>query len=578
MTSSFSVSPRQRPIASRRVALVLTVCISDLLLTGLIFGWAPLLLLLKEEGQYHELCSDPSESPCVAQENRLNLIFAVASVAMNAGGLPIGMFLDRMGSRVTIAMAALIEVSGLSMLALADSKKFDVFVEGYVLIALGGCLTMMSSYPASFLIPQYQTAILAAISCLFDGSSVIFLVLYAAHKQFGWSRRQLFLGLAVTASVVYLVLIFLWGLNNKTSGPKDSKPIINSNDAFVSAPQQERLLITGNANDTVYGSVEDMEISLRQISANDDDAAFPLVDIAITKQIKSFEFAYVVLYGAVHVLRATVYIGTTNKLLDNFGDVDYDFFYTKVFSVVMPMGFVFVPLIDYVVESHGLSKALQFTNIIGVLYNILELVPSLPMQCAVFLLFTAYRAFLYAIISAFTAKTFGLQNMGSLMGIIFSICSVISLAEYPAVYITNSFFGGDLTLLNLLSLLTCVLMIPLTLYLRKYEHEREQQRRAEIAQQSGIAQGERQRETYSSLMDTPVFGVSYLRSPSGTAPPKDLFSPEISNEHGYISMRSISCISKIKPCMSKYKQFCTVKLRMAHYISYSLLDSTLLLG
>jgi hypothetical protein len=41
---------------------------------------------------------------------------------------------------------------------------------------------------------------------------------------------------------------------------------------------------------------------------------------------------------------------------------------------------------------------------------------------------------------------------------------------------------------------------------------------------------------------------------------------------------SHTLVSKIKPCMSKYKQFCTVKLRMAHYISFSLLDSTLLLG
>ena len=41
---------------------------------------------------------------------------------------------------------------------------------------------------------------------------------------------------------------------------------------------------------------------------------------------------------------------------------------------------------------------------------------------------------------------------------------------------------------------------------------------------------------------------------------------------------SHTLVSKIKPCMSKYKHFCTVKLRMAHYISYSLLDSTLLLG
>ena len=37
-------------------------------------------------------------------------------------------------------------------------------------------------------------------------------------------------------------------------------------------------------------------------------------------------------------------------------------------------------------------------------------------------------------------------------------------------------------------------------------------------------------------------------------------------------------VSKIKPCMSKYKQIYMVKLRMAHYISYSLFDYTLLLG
>ena len=44
------------------------------------------------------------------------------------------------------------------------------------------------------------------------------------------------------------------------------------------------------------------------------------------------------------------------------------------------------------------------------------------------------------------------------------------------------------------------------------------------------------------------------------------------------SASSHTLVSKIKPCMSKYKQFYTVKLRMAHYISYSLFDSTLLLG
>jgi hypothetical protein len=34
-------------------------------------------------------------------------------------------------------------------------------------------------------------------------------------------------------------------------------------------------------------------------------------------------------------------------------------------------------------------------------------------------------------------------------------------------------------------------------------------------------------------------------------------------------------VSKIKPCMSKYKQLYTVKLRTAHYISNNLFDDYL---
>ena len=37
-------------------------------------------------------------------------------------------------------------------------------------------------------------------------------------------------------------------------------------------------------------------------------------------------------------------------------------------------------------------------------------------------------------------------------------------------------------------------------------------------------------------------------------------------------------VSKIKPCMSKYKQLYTVKLRTAHYISYYLFDGLFPLG
>src|ERR1700755_289402 len=44
------------------------------------------------------------------------------------------------------------------------------------------------------------------------------------------------------------------------------------------------------------------------------------------------------------------------------------------------------------------------------------------------------------------------------------------------------------------------------------------------------------------------------------------------------SASSHMLVSKIKPCMSKYKHLYTVKLRTAHYISYYLFDGTLLHG
>ena len=43
------------------------------------------------------------------------------------------------------------------------------------------------------------------------------------------------------------------------------------------------------------------------------------------------------------------------------------------------------------------------------------------------------------------------------------------------------------------------------------------------------------------------------------------------------SASSHTLVSKIKPCMSKYKSF-TLKLRTAHYISYTFLDNPLLFG
>ena len=61
----------------------------------------------------------------------------------------------------------------------------------------------------------------------------------------------------------------------------------------------------------------------------------------------------------------------------------------------------------------------------------------------------------------------------------------------------------------------------------------------------------------------------FLHPPLGTCYGEDSNLVDSASSH--------TLVSKIKPCMSKYKSF-TLKLRTAHYISYSLFDSPLLLG
>ncbi|GAB9468411.1 hypothetical protein Gpo141_00005727 [Globisporangium polare] len=530
-------SPPPQPLESKRVALVLAVFLSDLLLTGLVFGWAPLLLMLQEEQQYVELCDFDSDDyaandnngplTCVAQENRLNLMFAVASVTMNAGALPIGFFLDYAGPKIAVACAAVIEVSGLLLLAFADSQDFDVFLPAYTLLAFGGSMTMMASFPASFLMMQYQTAILAAISCLFDGSSVVFLVLYSIKESFDFTRQQLLIALAVLAGSLYVALVALWHVNEHALSGDDDESETQSNVSsrelesllaplHATGPETEHypsndisapLVITAASVGALpYGSREASELQCALVLQQRVHDEFELVDVAMDKQIATFEFVYIVVFASVQVLRATIYIGTTNKLLENYGDRQYDFLYTKVFSFVLPMGFLFVPAIDHIVEKKGLSLSLIFTNVLGVAYNLLAFVPNLHVQCLTFFVFAGYRAFLYAVMSAFTAKTFGLKNMGSLMGIIFSIGSVVSLAEYPAVTLSNAYFDGDLTVLYGVSLLLCLLLFPSTEYLRKHEKAREIKKQQLIAKLGGAS-------GYASVPSTPSHGMTYLRSP-----------------------------------------------------------------
>ena len=176
--------------------LVLVSLTNVLFFSGIMFGWAPFLVMLEEEGQYAEVCAG-AEGGCADQAARFALIFAVATFLVNGISLPSGILLDRCGGGAMTALAAACTGGGLAMLGASDSRALDLFLPGYALVTVGGQATLFSALPAAFLLPGRQTLVLALVSCLFDGSCVVFQVLSSLRHATGATRRELAVGYAL---------------------------------------------------------------------------------------------------------------------------------------------------------------------------------------------------------------------------------------------------------------------------------------------------------------------------------------------------------------------------------------------
>lgn len=82
------------------------------LFSGVVFGWANMVLILKDEGYFSDLCGSVNGTKkqsmngehlneCKGQNDRLSLAFTIAVFSFNVAGFIGGVILDHYGTRVT---------------------------------------------------------------------------------------------------------------------------------------------------------------------------------------------------------------------------------------------------------------------------------------------------------------------------------------------------------------------------------------------------------------------------------------------------------------------------------------------
>ena len=104
---------------------------------------------------------------------------------------------------------------------------------------------------------------------------------------------------------------------------------------------------------------------------------------------------------------------------------------------------------------------MHLTNGLGLAVYLLGLVPNLQVQVCNFLIFAGFRAFLYAAMAAFIAKTFGFVTLGRITGCVFTLSSAVNLLQTPLIAMSKTSFGGSPKLIAWLGVGLGVVLVPL---------------------------------------------------------------------------------------------------------------------
>jgi len=132
-------------------------------------------------------------------------------------------------------------------------------------------------------------------------------------------------------------------------------------------------------------------------------------------------------FFAVAMARYNTFLGTVDVQMTLLGQSGSS--YTGIFNIISPLGFFLQFVSGPIIDRLGLRAALWSQWGLLVALSALNCVPVLQAQVAVFLLFIAWRAFIFSTMSAYLSRTFGFRTLGATMGGVYLIGGLAGLSQ-----------------------------------------------------------------------------------------------------------------------------------------------------
>ncbi|KAF7559588.1 hypothetical protein G7046_g4554 [Stylonectria norvegica] len=450
----------------KRQLQIAAAVLSCLFVAGIVFGYAAL-------------------KPDVCVEIRLNLMFTVAAVGTNVAALPVGAILDTFGPRVCGVMSSVLLAAGALLMANFRTLPFDALLPGYLLLALGGPFTFISSFQLSNAFPRHSGFILALLTGAFDASSALFLVyriiFNATAGAFDLHRFFIFF-LAVPVAILVLQLTLMPSQSYKTMGELvdqveaadaayaalgDSQHSMEDQVDEHTALLREERREERERREAVVADVESLlgsDKGDQQVQAKERHAAASGVwgvmhDATVSQQMRSPWFWLICAFTIVQMTRINFFVATIRPQYEAIlGSRDKAAQINSFFDIALPVGgLVSIPFIGMALDHISTILVLAILVSTGTLIGVLGVLPYMWAAYANIVLFVLYRPFYYTAVSDYSAKVFGFRTFGTVYGLIICLSGLFNLSQSGLDILFHETFGGNPVPVDLILLFAALL-------------------------------------------------------------------------------------------------------------------------